>query len=214
MAVTVPDCTTKRNAIKPGLIIRVREKNPRMVTTEIRPRPGLDEKRVKPGFTKQKTAQATKAAQVSVQGRGDTNDICRADIRDDVYRSMQLEHPPTSASESMSLPVMSWMHFAKDLYDERIEQICIISDIERVESEAEELGHLHAANTNERKDNLSAKTKKQCFDEQSWDSLKSSPFYDGLLEHKNVLPEKIPAELPQDKSIQHEKTSHRARSTV
>ncbi|KAI9981882.1 hypothetical protein PInf_009662 [Phytophthora infestans] len=49
-----------------------------------------------------------------------------------------------------------------------------------------------------------ASTKKQRLDEQSGDSLKSSPFYDVLLEHKDVLPEAIPAELPQDKGIQHE----------
>ncbi|KAG3182120.1 hypothetical protein PC128_g14808 [Phytophthora cactorum] len=55
------------------------------------------------------------------------------------YRSTQLENPPTSASELMSLPVMSWMRFAKDLYDGRIEQICILSDLERMKSEAEKL---------------------------------------------------------------------------
>ncbi|ETO58721.1 hypothetical protein F444_22899, partial [Phytophthora nicotianae P1976] len=120
------------------------------------------------------------------------------------YRSMALENPPTSASELTSLPAMGWMRFAKDLFDGRIEQICILSDIERMESEAEELRELHAANTTKSKDTLSAKTKKQRFDEQSWDSLKSSPFYDVLLEHKDVLPEEIRAELPQDKGIQHE----------
>ncbi|ETI47961.1 hypothetical protein F443_07917 [Phytophthora nicotianae P1569] len=120
------------------------------------------------------------------------------------YRSMALENPPTSASELTSLPAMGWMRLAKDLFDGRIEQICIFSDIERMESEAEELRELHAANTTKSKDTLSAKTKKQRFDEQSWDSLKSSPFYDVLLEHKDVLPEEIPAELPQDKGIQHE----------
>ncbi|KAE9006861.1 hypothetical protein PR002_g16378 [Phytophthora rubi] len=42
------------------------------------------------------------------------------------------------------------------------------------------------------------------FDEQSWDSLKSSPFYEILREYKDVLPDNIPAELPQDKGVQHE----------
>ncbi|KAG3025335.1 hypothetical protein PC121_g24712 [Phytophthora cactorum] len=46
--------------------------------------------------------------------------------------------------------------------------------------------------------------KKELFDGQSWDSLKASPFYDVLREHKDVLPDEIPAELPQDKGIQHE----------
>ncbi|KAG3231851.1 hypothetical protein PI124_g23054 [Phytophthora idaei] len=105
------------------------------------------------------------------------------------YRSVQLQNPPTSASELTSLPAMSWMRFAKDLYDGRIEQICILSDLERMKSEAEE---------------SSAKTKKERFDGQSCDSLKTSPFYDVLWEHKDVLPDDNPAELPQDKGIQHE----------
>ncbi|KAG2882847.1 hypothetical protein PC117_g26151 [Phytophthora cactorum] len=120
------------------------------------------------------------------------------------YRWMEMENPPTSASELTSLPAMSWMRFAKDLFDERIEQICILSDLERMKSEAEELRQLHAASTTESEDTLSAKTKKERFDGQSWDSLKSSPFYDVLREHKDVLPDEIPAELPQDKGIQHE----------
>ncbi|KAG2824441.1 hypothetical protein PC112_g10114 [Phytophthora cactorum] len=120
------------------------------------------------------------------------------------YGSMQLENPPTSASELTSLPAMSWMRFAKDLYDGRIEPICILSDLERMKSEAEELQQHHAASTIESEDTLSAKTKKERFDGQSWDSLKTSPFYDVLRERKDVLLDEIPAELPQDKGIQHE----------
>ncbi|KAG2980336.1 hypothetical protein PC121_g22928 [Phytophthora cactorum] len=81
------------------------------------------------------------------------------------YRSMQLENPPTSASE---------------------------------------LRQLHTASTTESEDTLSAKAKKELFDGQSWDSLKASPFNDVLWEHKDVLLDEIPAELPQDKGIQHE----------
>ncbi|KAG2992704.1 hypothetical protein PC121_g23514 [Phytophthora cactorum] len=120
------------------------------------------------------------------------------------YRSMEMENTPTSASELTSLPVVSWMRFAKNLYGGRIEQICILSDHERMKSEAEELRQLHAASTTESEDTLSAKTKKERFDGQSWDSPSASPFYDVLREHMNVLPDEIPAELPQDKGIQHE----------
>ncbi|KAG3231281.1 hypothetical protein PI124_g23624 [Phytophthora idaei] len=101
------------------------------------------------------------------------------------YRSMEMENPPASASELTPLPAMSWMRFAKDLYDGRIEQKCILSDLERMKSEAEELRQLHAASTTESEDTLSAKTKKERFDGQSWDSLKASPFYDVLREHKD-----------------------------
>ncbi|KAG2967700.1 hypothetical protein PC119_g24399 [Phytophthora cactorum] len=120
------------------------------------------------------------------------------------YRSMEMENPPMSASELTSLPTMSWMRFAKDLYDGRIEPIRILSDLERMKGEAEELRQLHAGSTTESEDTLSAKAKKERFDGQSWDSPSASPFYDVLREYKDVLPDEIPAELPQDKGIQHE----------
>ncbi|OWY93145.1 reverse transcriptase [Phytophthora megakarya] len=75
------------------------------------------------------------------------------------YEKMELENPPTEASELTSLPVMSWKRFAKDL----------------MTSEAEELRQLFAGSATEREDTLSAKTTKERFEEQSWDSLKSSP---------------------------------------
>ncbi|KAG3051372.1 hypothetical protein PI125_g26298 [Phytophthora idaei] len=92
------------------------------------------------------------------------------------YRSMEMENPPTGASELTSLPATGWMRFAKDLYDGRIKQICILSDLERMKSEAEELRQLHAASTTESEATLSAKTKKERFDGQSWDSPSASPF--------------------------------------
>ncbi|KAE9241242.1 hypothetical protein PF004_g7135 [Phytophthora fragariae] len=116
------------------------------------------------------------------------------------YKKMKLENPPTLASELTSLPVTSWRRFARDLHDGRIEQICILSDVERMKCEAEELKQLVAEGV----DALSAKSKKERFDEQSWDSLKSSPFYEVLREYRDVLPDDIPAELPQDKGVQHE----------
>ncbi|KAE8913622.1 hypothetical protein PF003_g2305 [Phytophthora fragariae] len=116
------------------------------------------------------------------------------------YKRMKLENPPTLASELTSLPVTSWRRFARDLHDGRIEQICILSDVERMKCEAEELKQLVAEGV----DALSAKSKKERFDEQSWDSLKSSPFYEVLREYRDVLPDHIPAELPQDKGVQHE----------
>ncbi|GMF54539.1 unnamed protein product [Phytophthora fragariaefolia] len=113
---------------------------------------------------------------------------------------MALESPPTLASALTSLPAMSWKRFARDLHDGHIEQICILSDIERMESEAEELTQL----VTEGADALSAKSKKKRFDEQSWDSLKSSPLYEVLREFKDVLPDDNPAELPHDKGVEHE----------
>ncbi|OWY92404.1 reverse transcriptase, partial [Phytophthora megakarya] len=101
------------------------------------------------------------------------------------YEKMELENPPTDTSELISLPVMSWKRFAKDL-------------------EAEELRQLFAGSATESEDTLSAKTKKERFEEQSWDSLKSSPYHEILRELRDVLPGEIPADLPEDKGIQHD----------
>uniref|UniRef100_H3H658 Reverse transcriptase n=1 Tax=Phytophthora ramorum TaxID=164328 RepID=H3H658_PHYRM len=116
------------------------------------------------------------------------------------YKNMRLENPPTLTSELMSLPVTSWKRFARELHEGRIEQIFILSDVERMTCEAEEQNQL----VSEGADALSAKSKKERFDEQGWDSLKARPFYKVLREYKDVLPDDIPAELPQDKGIQHE----------
>ncbi|KAG3123529.1 hypothetical protein PI126_g23664 [Phytophthora idaei] len=187
--------------------------------TETRLRPGLDEEQVEPGKKKRRRKRhklrksRSRTETLQEMSTGQTSDTTssvetlnsltrtRSGLQ---YRSMQLENPSASALELTSLPVMGWMHVAKDLYDGRIEQICILSRSERMKSEAEELRQLHAASTTESEYTLSAKSKKERFDGQSWDSLKTSPFYDVLREHKDVLPDEILAELPQDEGIQHE----------
>ncbi|GMF57397.1 unnamed protein product [Phytophthora fragariaefolia] len=113
---------------------------------------------------------------------------------------MALESSLTLASELTSLPAMIWKRFTRDLHDGRIEQIGIFLDVERMKCEVEELMQL----LTEGADALSAKSKKERFDEQSWGSLKSSLLYEVLREYKDVLPDDIPAELPQDKGVQHE----------
>ncbi|OWY95385.1 reverse transcriptase [Phytophthora megakarya] len=95
---------------------------------------------------------------------------------------MELESPPTDTSDLTSLAVMSWKRFAMGLYDGCIKQLCILSDRERMTSEAEELRQLLAGSATEREDTLSAKTTKERFEEQK---------------HRDVLPDEIPAELPQ-----------------
>ncbi|OWY92228.1 reverse transcriptase [Phytophthora megakarya] len=90
------------------------------------------------------------------------------------YERMKLENPPTCASELTSLPVMSWKRFAKDLYDVRTEQLCILSERERMTSEAEELGQLFAGSPTECDDTLSGKTKQERFNEQSCTALASA----------------------------------------
>ncbi|KAG3051341.1 hypothetical protein PI124_g22839 [Phytophthora idaei] len=142
--------------------------------------PGLDEEQVEPGSTKRNdSASNTNCAWVGgtetlqEMSTGQTSDATSSVETFNVstrtrtglqYRSTEIKNPPTSASELTSLPAMNWMRFAKDMYGGRIEQICILSDLERMKSEAEELRQLHAASTTESEDTLSAKTKKERFD--------------------------------------------------
>ncbi|KAE8894243.1 hypothetical protein PF003_g22031 [Phytophthora fragariae] len=212
-----PGCTKKRCAIKPGLIPCARGLNPPAIKRKICPRPGPDNNTRGTGFRtrseRRKRAKLRKSwsgteALLAVSA-GQTQELETTVETLSVltrtntglqYKKMKLENPPTLASELTSLPVTSWRRFARDLHDGRIEQICILSDVERMKCEAEELKQLVAEGV----DAISAKSKKERFDEQSWDSLKSSPFYEVLREYRDVLPNDIPAELPQDKGVQHE----------
>ncbi|KAG3171372.1 hypothetical protein PC128_g18744 [Phytophthora cactorum] len=193
-----PGCTTKRYAIKPGLIVCVRGKNPPTVTTTSKVGPGRGTSGA--GLHKKKRQRKQHKLRKSRSGTETLQEMSAGQISDTTssvktfnvltrtrtglqYRSMEVDNPPTSAPELTSLPAMSWMRFAKDLYDGRTEQICILSDLEKMKSEVEELRQLHAASTTESEDTLSAKTKKERFNGQSWDSLKMSPFYDVMREH-------------------------------
>uniref|UniRef100_H3H313 Reverse transcriptase domain-containing protein n=1 Tax=Phytophthora ramorum TaxID=164328 RepID=H3H313_PHYRM len=99
------------------------------------------------------------------------------------YKKMRLDNPPTLASELMSLPVTSWKRFARDLHDGRIEQICILSDVERMTCEAEELNQL----ISEGEDALSAKSKKDASTSKAGTRSRRAPFtrsYDKGVQHE------------------------------
>ncbi|KAG2762286.1 hypothetical protein Pcac1_g25940 [Phytophthora cactorum] len=83
-----------------------------------------------------------------------------------------------------------------------------------MKSEAEELRRLHAASTTDSVLTLSAKTKKERFDGQSWNSLKAIPFYDILREHKDVLRTRFLRSFRRTREYSTRLTSCRARSTV
>ncbi|KAG3055470.1 hypothetical protein PI125_g25709 [Phytophthora idaei] len=133
-----PGCTTKRYAIKPGLIVRPRKEaadgynngNP----SKAEPGRGTsgaglhNKKRQRKQHKLRKSRSGTETLQE--MSAGQTSDTTSSVETLNVltrtrtglqYRSMQLENPPTSASALTSLPVMSWVRFAKDLYDRRIE---------------------------------------------------------------------------------------------
>ncbi|OWY91114.1 LOW QUALITY PROTEIN: reverse transcriptase, partial [Phytophthora megakarya] len=70
---------------------------------------------------------------------------------------------------------MSRKRFTKNLYDGRIEQLCILSDCERMTSDAEESGQLFARSPTESDDTLSGKRSRNAstssvarFHESTW----------------------------------------------
>ncbi|GMF57170.1 unnamed protein product [Phytophthora fragariaefolia] len=212
-----PGCTTKRYTIKPGLNVCARGLTPPAMEKHLSTAGPRQKNTCGTGFrtrserrkrakllkprSETETLQAVSAGQT--QRLETTVETLSVLTRTDTglqYRMMALKCPPTLASKLTSLPAMNWKRFARDLHDGRIEQICILSDVKRMKCEAEELKQLDT----EGADALSAKSKEERFDEQRWDSLKSSPLYEVLREYKDVLPDDIPAELPQDKGVQHE----------
>ncbi|KAH9119614.1 hypothetical protein AeMF1_007793, partial [Aphanomyces euteiches] len=64
----------------------------------------------------------------------------------------------------------------------------------------EEDGTLHTTSTMD-KDVLDVADKQA---RTTWESLKTSPYYDILMEYKDVFPDEVPAALPSDKGIRHE----------
>jgi hypothetical protein len=119
---------------------------------------------------------------------------------------IEVEQPPSTASELTALPAMSWKKFSRGLREGTLEQVCIISEEEMTIDVTKKVEELHQllVEAAPGEDSPSAKTKRERFEEQSWSSLKSSPFYDVLREYADVFPDEVPAELPQDKGTQHE----------
>ncbi|KAF1331234.1 reverse transcriptase, partial [Globisporangium splendens] len=95
------------------------------------------------------------------------------------------------AQELISLPLMSKKTLKRSLAKGEISQICAI-----VDEVADDV-----INTAEV---LDEKTRKERFDEQSWDALKTNPVYGLVKEYADIFPDKVPDELPQDRGIRHE----------
>ena len=51
---------------------------------------------------------------------------------------------------------------------------------------------------------LDEKTQIERYTSQRWESLKANPLYDDLLKFRDVFPETVPCELPQDKYTRQE----------
>ncbi|KAF1324074.1 hypothetical protein FI667_g9992, partial [Globisporangium splendens] len=109
----------------------------------------------------------------------------------DVIRHVKIENPPSSVEDLVSLPWMSKKTLKRSLAKGEISQVCMI-----VDEVADDV-----INTAEVFDE---KTRKERFEEQSWDALKTNPVYELVKEYEDIFPDKVPDELPFDRGVRHE----------
>ncbi|KAF1315778.1 reverse transcriptase, partial [Globisporangium splendens] len=114
----------------------------------------------------------------------------------DVIRHVKIENPPSSVQELISLPSMSKKTLERSLARGDIAQVCVI--VEMVDE-----GFVNTASSADA-DVLDEKTRKERFEEQSWDALKKNPVYALAREYEDIFPDKVPDELPFDRGIRHE----------
>ncbi|KAF1331706.1 reverse transcriptase, partial [Globisporangium splendens] len=114
----------------------------------------------------------------------------------DVIRHVKIENPPSSVEELISLPSMSKKTLERSLARGDIAQVCAI--VEMVDE-----GFVNTASSADA-DVLDKKTRKERFEEQSWDALKEDPVYALAREFEDIFPDKVPDELPFDRGIRHE----------
>jgi RNase H-like domain found in reverse transcriptase/Reverse transcriptase (RNA-dependent DNA polymerase)/Integrase zinc binding domain/Retroviral aspartyl protease/Chromo (CHRromatin Organisation MOdifier) domain len=139
--------------------------------------------------------------------------------------TLELESPPMTASEVVKLPELESKEFLRQLRKGKFTQVCmlVVHDEHAPFSHANEGANksictsssmdahaLESADdyicTSSSMDEsvLDDKTRKERFESQSWESLKSNPLYEVLWEFRDVFPEAVPCELPKDKGIRHE----------
>ncbi|KAF1316222.1 reverse transcriptase, partial [Globisporangium splendens] len=114
----------------------------------------------------------------------------------DVIRHVKIENPPSSVEELISLPSMSKKTLERSLARGDIAQVCVI--VEMVDE-----CFVNTASSADA-DVLDEKTRRERFEEQSWDALKKNPVYALAREYEDIFPGKVPDELPFDRGIRHE----------
>ncbi|KAF1316147.1 reverse transcriptase, partial [Globisporangium splendens] len=113
-----------------------------------------------------------------------------------VMRHIEVENPPSSVEELISLPWMSKKTLKRSLAKGDISQVCMIVDVD----DAEDINTVSATEA----EVFDEKTRKERFEEQSWDALKTNPVYELAREYEDIFPDKVPDELPFDRGIRHE----------
>ncbi|KAF1328828.1 putative polyprotein, partial [Globisporangium splendens] len=113
-----------------------------------------------------------------------------------VMRHIEVENPPSSVKELISLPWMSKKTLMRSLAKGEISQVCMIVDVD----DAEDINTVSATEA----EVFDEKTRKERFEEQSWDALKTNPVYELVKEYEDIFPDKVPDELPFDRGVRHE----------
>ncbi|KAF1335807.1 reverse transcriptase, partial [Globisporangium splendens] len=108
-----------------------------------------------------------------------------------VMRHIEVENPPSSVEELISLPSMSKKTLKRSLAKGEISQVCMIVDVD----DAEDINTVSATEA----EVFDEKTRKERFEEQSWDALKTNPVYELVKEYEDIFPDKVPDELPFDR---------------
>uniref|UniRef100_A0AAV1UP09 Reverse transcriptase domain-containing protein n=1 Tax=Peronospora matthiolae TaxID=2874970 RepID=A0AAV1UP09_9STRA len=123
--------------------------------------------------------------------------------------TLDLIAPPKLASEIFQLPTLEHRRFLRNLRRGKVKQICVlvaddecVAEIRSATMFTENSLVLSSSSMDESV--LDEKTRIERYDSQSWESLKTNPLYEDLVEFKDVFPETVPCELPKDKSTRHE----------
>lgn len=133
--------------------------------------------------------------------RGTTSDYVNVVVYNEegdskTVRHVKMDNPPSTAEELVSLPWMSKKALRRSLAKGGISQLCAI--VEAIDKDS-----VNTASTGDA-EVLSGKTRKERFEEQSWDALKMNPVYELAREFEDIFPDKVPDELPFDRGIRHE----------
>ncbi|KAF1318279.1 reverse transcriptase, partial [Globisporangium splendens] len=137
----------------------------------------------------------------SVQARVNSSEyvnvlVYNEDGDSNVMRHIEVENPPSSVEELISLPWMSKKTLKRSLAKGEISQVCMIVDVD----DAEDINTVSATEA----EVFDEKTRKERFEEQSWDALKTNPVYELVKEYEDIFPDKVPDELPFDRGVRHE----------
>jgi hypothetical protein len=113
--------------------------------------------------------------------------------------TLELVAPPKSASEITPLPTLEPKRFLRDLRRGKVTQICVlvaddeyVTNIRSAVVFAENERLLSTSSMDESV--VDEKTRIERFTSQSWESLKSNPLYEDLVEFKDVFSESVPCE--------------------